>query len=538
MQKILLVLLGATLIVSCGDGKGDPAPEPEPAPPVFETPEVEPAPTSVRRLTTAQYHAIVEDLFGAALVVPPGLEPDVEDGGLIALGAAVATISPRGVEQYETAAYSLAEQAMADPAVRARIVPCQPSATEDRACAAEFVETFGLRAWRRPLDEAEIARVTDITTSAAGVRGDFHLGLEYAIAALLQSPHFLFRQELGSDGKFDDYELATRISFLFWNTTPDDELLAAAGRGELQTDDGLRAQAERLLASPRARQGVRNLFSEVYGLHALDELSKDPTLFEHMSPEVGPAAREETLLGIEHLVFDIDGDFRGIYTTRTTFLDRKLASIYNVRAPAREGFGMTELPDDQIRRGMLGHVSVLALASHPVSSSATLRGAYIREKVLCHEIPNPPSNVDTSIPEPSPDAPTLRDRVAVHLEDPNCAGCHTLMDPIGLAYENFDGLGRYRATDRGADIDASGVLDGLKYDGPDELAQVLYDHEDTGRCVTKHIYRYATGHHETEGEAEVIDDLSARFEASGYRIKALLLETVMSPGFRQAGPPR
>ena len=199
---------------------------------------------------------------------------------------------------------------------------------------------------------------------------------------------------------------------------------------------------------------------------------------------------------------------------------------------------MTELPDDGLRRGLLGQVSVLALASHPTSSSATLRGAYVREKVLCHEIPNPPSNVDTSIPEPTPDAPTLRDRVTAHLVDPNCAGCHTLMDPIGLAFENFDGLGRYRATDGGAEIDAHGALDGKRYDGPIELAEVLFDHEDTGSCVAKHVYRYATGHRETDGEAEVVANLAGRFGASGYRIKALLLETVMSPGFRRAGSPR
>mgnify|MGYP002632698679 CR=1 FL=1 len=537
MPRLLILLLVVTL-VGCGDAPVEPAPDPEPDTPVFTTPDVEPAPTALRRLTTAQYHNAVHDLFGAGVVVPPGLEPDVEDGGLIALGASVATVSPRGVEQYETAAYSLAEQAMATPAVRAAIVPCSPAGTDDEACARQFVESFGLRVWRRPLDGEEVSILVDIVLEAARVRGEFHLGLEYGIATLLQSPNFLFRQELGKNGTFDNYEMASRLSFLFWNTTPDEALLAAAADGDLSSDEGLRAQAQRLLDSPRSRDGVRNLFTEIYGLHALDSLSKDPTLFEHMSPEVGPAAREETLLGIEHLVFDLEGDFRGIYTTRTTFVDRKLASIYNIRAPAREGFGQTELPEDGIRVGLLGQVSVMALASHPVSSSATLRGAYVREKVLCHEIPNPPSNVDTSIPEPTPDAPTLRDRVTQHLEDPNCAGCHTLMDPIGLAYENFDGLGRYRATDRGAEIDATGVLDGDKYDGPAEFAEVLFEHQDTGSCVAKHVYRYATGHVETEGEREVIEDLSARFAASGYRIKALLLETVMSPGFREAGAPR
>jgi hypothetical protein len=534
--KSLFAAIVALSLLSCGDPEtSTPTPDPTLE---FETPDVVPAPTALRRLTSAQYRNSVHDLFGAELVIPPGLEPDVEDGGLISLGAALASISPRGVEQYEAAAYSLAEQAMTDPAVRGRIVACQPETALDSACAAQFIREFGLTAWRRPLEEDEVTRLTTIAMDAALVRDDFYGGLEFAIAGLLQSPFFLFRGEIGADGTFNDFEIATRLSFFVWNTTPDPELLAAAMAGELSTDEGLRGQSERLLASPRARAGVRNMFSEIYRLHALDKLSKDPTIFEHMSPEVGPAAREETLLGVEHLVFDTEADFRDIYTTRTTFLNRKLASIYNVRAPSREGFGMTRLPEDGPRRGLLGQISMLALASHAVSSSATLRGAYVRETVLCHEIPNPPSNVDTSIPEPSPDAPTLRARVAVHLEDPYCASCHTLMDPIGLAYENFDGLGRYRETDNGHAIDASGQLDGVEFDGPAQLGTLIHNHEDTGPCVARHVYRYATGHHETEGEAEVLDDLAARFEASGYRVTVLMLETIMSPGFRQAGAPR
>lgn len=526
--------------VGCDDGE---TPPPVEAPPV-EAPPVEPPdpatvefeapPPPIPRLTNAQYRNSIATLFGDDIVVPPAPTIDLRSGGLLTVGAGDATLSPRGVENLENAAYAVAGQVL-DPDHRDRALPCP---ADEAGCLGQFVETWGRRIWRRPLTEAEITRLVTVGEGAADVLGDA-AGFEYALAAMLQSPHFIFRRERPTDaagGPYDGYAMAARLSFLLWNTTPDDALLDAAERGELTADDTLRGHVEAMLDDPRARDGLLEFFSEWLGLDALDELRKDPTVYTAMSPEVAPAARNETLTGLEELVFVEDGDFRGFIDGRRTYVDRKLASIYGVRAPAREGFAPLEMPTYSGRRGFLGQVSFLAANSHPTSTSATLRGKFVREKLLCHVVPPPPSDVDTSIPEPSGTTRTLRERVAEHLDNPSCAGCHRLMDGVGLAFENFDGLGTWRDTDNEAPIDASGELDGTPFADADELAGLIAAHPDFPTCVTRYVTRYGTGQVEESGQREMIEALSARFVAGEYRFTDLVVDFVMSPAFRVAGP--
>jgi len=504
--------------------------------------EVSPSAPVMRRLTTRQYTNAVHDLLGD-VVVPSQLEPDASVDGLIALGASVTTISPRGVEQYESAAYSVAAQALQDEALRGALVLCTPSDLVDATCAGDTLSRMGLRAFRRPLSEDELSTLVEISGQASSALGDFYSGLEYGVAALLQSPNFLFRPELGDpEGEvglrpYTDYEMAGRLSFYIWDTLPDAELLDAAAAGLLKEDDALADEVDRLLASPRARGGARNFYAELMHLYDLDHLSKDPTVFAHMSAEVGPSAREETLSLYEHFVFDVRWDYRDIFTTRVTFLDRTLAAIYDVRAPDREGFAITTLPEDGGRRGVLGHASFLAREAHPLSSSATKRGKFVRETVLCHLVPPPPADVDTSIPEPSPDAPTLRDRVAVHLEAEACASCHALLDPIGLGFENFDGIGRWRLRESEVMIDASGDIDGESFNDASQMADVLAGHEDVPGCFTRGLFRYAVGHPEVAGERDQLAWLEDVWAASGYRVGDLMREIALSKAFRYAGEP-
>jgi hypothetical protein len=504
---------------------------------VREVPEIDaPAPT-LRRLTTAQYANAIHDLFGDDVVIPAQLEPDVNLEGFFAIGAAVTSISPRGVEQYEEAAFAIAEQ-ITEPGFSD--FACDPSDSTDPACATEILDGFARLAWSRPVTAAESDVLSGLANDAADVLGDFHLGLQYGIAAILQSPHFLYRDELGEPAdeghRYTSFEIASRLSFLFWNTLPDEELLRAAEADELLTDEGIATQADRLLNSPRAKEGLRAFLTEMFVLHRLDSLSKDPTVFVHMSDEVGPSAREETLLGFEHLVFTEDDDVRNILTTQRAFLNRKLAAIYNVPAPAREGFGETILEPDDSRRGLLGQASVLALHSHPINNSPTLRGKFIRTVLLCHTIPPPPADVDTSIPEPSGEAPTLRDRVQEHLADPSCAACHQFTDPIGLAMENFDALGRFRLQDNGHDIDPSGDLDGEEFGGFVGLANVLHEHPDFTDCFSRQVFRYATGHRRDIGENDALEVLASDFDAGGFSVQQLMLDLAWNPVFRQTAP--
>ena len=495
----------------------------------------------IKRLSKAQYTNSIHALFGNNTAVPIFLEPDVASEGFVAVGASLSSISPLGVERYESAAFDIAKQVLASPAARQRNVPCEPTGKSDASCAEEFLRFWGLRIFRRPLSEAELKRYGTIAEQASGKLEDFYQGLEFALAGLLQSPHFLFRIEIGSGDpdqpgqrRYTGYEMATRLAYVIWNTTPDDTLLAAAAAGELENKAGLETHVDRLLADKRARRGLRNFFAERFSFQELDDLVKDTSVFTSMSAELGSDAREETLSLIEHIAFDARADYRDLFTTRTTFLNRKLASLYEVAAPSLDGFGQAELPQDGARAGLLGHASILAQFAHSTSTSATLRGKFIRYALLCSHVAPPPADVDTSLPEPSQVMPTLRDRIKEHLTNPSCASCHNFLDPIGLGLEQFDGIGKFRSTENDVLIDASGELDGQTFAGPVELGQALRNHPAIGRCMARHLYRYSSGTLESDGEEALIAYLAERFSFDEFRIVPLWRNILLSDGFRYA----
>ncbi|MBT9554822.1 MAG: DUF1592 domain-containing protein, partial [Myxococcales bacterium] len=434
-------------------------------PDVVVASELEPAAPRLHRLTSRQYRNAIADLFGPEIVAPSALEPDPSMEGLIAIGATQASLSPRGVEQYAEGAEKIAAQVIANTEARKRVIACEPTG-DGRDCAESALRATGRRVWRRVLTDAEagtLLAVYDAARQALDPELDgaalFDRAFTYPLSMLLQSPFFLYRFENGEstdDGhRYSSVEMASRLAFFIWNTTPDDALLDAGIAGELVTDAGIEAQVARMLADPRAHQGVENFFAEWLELYNLDSVSKDPNVFRHYSADLGAAARQETLRLVSHWVFEKDGDYRELFTTRETFVNRRLAAIYDIPAPAEllesaETGGTTDLafakvtlPASSIRRGLLGQVSFLAQFSHPTSSSATLRGKFVRTKLICGVVPSPPANLNTAIPEPSPTAKTLKERLVVHMESDECGGCHRTIDPIGFGLENFDGLGRF-----------------------------------------------------------------------------------------------
>ncbi|WP_170319552.1 DUF1592 domain-containing protein [Polyangium spumosum] len=536
-------LIPAALVASlaaCSDEAPPPTGGLGPRPPM---PELA-AQTGAQRLTVAQYGNAIRDIFGQDINVPTSIEPDAPLDGFVTLGSSVSTISSRGVEKYEKAAFAIAEQVVADPARKAAVLPCAPAGASDLDCAKKMVASLGRRVYRRPLATAEVDRLGGLLVQTATTLGSFDEGIEFAIAAMLQSPNFLYRPQVGepdpkNPGKrrYTSLEMASRLSFFLWNSIPDEELLAAAESGKLTEDEGLKEQVMRMIESPRARDGLRAFVTDWLHLGELDALSKDPTVFTYYSPDVGPAAREETLRVFEHLVFDLDADYRDVFLTRKTFVNPKLASMYAVPAPTDEGFGMVELPADSPRIGLLGHISILALHSHPRSTSATLRGKFVREDLLCDSIPPPPVNVNTGLPDPSTEARTLRERIAQHNTDPTCRACHMLMDPIGLGLENFDGIGRFRLKETGAVIDASGNLDSVPFADARELAIRIHDSDKVAPCLVRKLYSYATAFEPTKEESGAINTLTYDFRASGHRVKSLLSFIATSPFFRLAHEP-
>jgi hypothetical protein len=519
-----------------GGSGGNGVVQPPPPPPPVDG--FSPAPASLRRLTRAQYLNSVRDLLGQDITLSVELEPDTALSGFVSIGAALTTVSATAAEKFEAAATSIAQQAL-DPARRGRLVTCAPKAAADEACAKSFVTSFGRRAWRRPLTAEEVARYTTLATQGGSMLGDFWQGLGYALAGLLQSPNFIYRVEIGTPGVvkgqrvFDGWELASRLSFTLWNSTPDDALLDAAQAGALTAPGGLRQQAERLLASPRGRTAVRNFFFELYRLDVLDDLEQSPANFPKATRTIGPAMREETLRLLEEVVLAGGGDVRAALDAPFAFVNRELAALYGLPAPAGADFVKTTLPAGGLRLGILGNASFLASNAHEATTSPTRRGKFVREVLLCHEIPAPPPDVDASLPPEKPgDAPrTMRERLAGH-NAPGCITCHAKMDPLGLAFENFDALGAHRTQDAGLAIDASGDLDGQRFGNPRELAAVLRAHPDVEACLVRGLYRYAVGHIETPGEEVLITRITAGL--GGDRFRAALLGVIESDGFRVA----
>jgi len=498
-----------------------------------------PGQAALRRLTREQYVASIHTLLGDDVAIETELEEDVAINGSVSIGTSRSTISPHATEKYETAAFELAAQAVASER-RSKLIACAPAGTVDDACTEDFVRSFGRRAFRRPLTDAEITRYVALASEAATELGDFWAGIEFALAGFLQSPNFLFRSELGEPDpadptrlRFTSYEMASRLSFFFWNATPDDALLDAAEAGELLTLVGVEEQATRLAADPRARGALDIFHAERLALEELDALAKDTTLFPSAGPELAHAMREDILRTIEYVT--IDGDYRDLFSTNVVFAEGALAELYGVE-PSR-GETPTALPAGGARVGLLGKPGLLAMNAHSRETSPTRRGKFVRERVLCQDIPAPPPNVVTTLPEPDPNAATMRDRLKLHASVPACAGCHTKTDPIGLAFEHFDALGGFRENDDGHELDVTGELDGAPFEDARELSMLVRERPEATDCVVRQMYRYANARVEKDGEEAAIDALNSAFEASGYRLTSLMTAIAMSDGFRYAGLP-
>lgn len=532
------------------DGGVGPGPSPEddggavvvepPPPPPFA-----PAPGTLQRLTRARYLASVRDLLGTGLNWPTDLEVDTPLFGFTSVGASTLTVGPRAAEQYEAAALSLAHQIFSDPTRREGFVGCVPSAAAD-PCVRAFLGRFGERAFRRPLSAAELDRWQNVVTTIEASLRDVWTGLELATAGLLQSPYFLYRVEVGvpdpTDAtryRYDGYELATRLAYFVWGSTPDDELLAAAGRGALDTPAGIEAETRRLLASPRSKDGLLLFFFEHLKLDRLEGLTKSPATFPQFTPAMGPAMKEEILRLVEAEVLGEQGDFRRLLTSQRGFINDDLARIYYLPSTGPE-LSEVYYPANSPRRGILTTAGFLALNAHETITSPTYRGRYIRQSLLCQDIPPPPANVNPTVPEaPANSGPqTFRQRLeALHLSNPTCAGCHQLMDPLGFGLEAFDAIGAYRTTDNGLPINATGSLDGQRFKNAAELAEILAGHRDLGACLAKVTYRHATGHKETTGETRALRAVTTPFVESGYQFDALVVAIATSDGFRYAKVP-
>ncbi len=512
-----------------------------------------PAAGGMRRLTSSQYRNAIQDLLG----VPATLALEADDKAATRFAPVAAykvSTSPMGVEKYLEAALTTPKVVFADAGKREELVGCSPVGAKD-PCVARFLARFGRRAWRRPVAAAELSLyIRLVTRVAAANTGDVWKGIQLAVSAFLQSPNFLYASETGDSDparpgwrRFTGYEVGTRLSLLIWDGLPDFELLDAAATGRLSTAAGVRSEANRMLASPRARLGVRRFFSEHLDLDELEHLGKSKMEFPQATKALAVAMSEEITRVLDHLVFAKDGDVMDFLTTRETFVDRELARLYGLADPG-EGFSKVTLPEEGDRAGFLGTGAFLAVNAGTTRTSPTRRGVFIRERLLCQEVPPPPANVNTDLEEAEEKAKlkanqtgkayqraetrTMRERLSAHANNPTCANCHAFFDPLGLALEQFDGVGAHRTTDGGKAIDLSATIDGTAFTGARALGDLLRKDPRAAACLVRETYQYAVGHAPTRGETAVMKDLVGKFEASGHNFKRLLVDVVTSEGFR------
>ena len=509
----------------------------------------------IRRLTPSQYAQSIKDIFGEGINLGGRFEPDLRANGLLAVGTGKVSVTAAGFEQYYTMARTIAEQ-VTDKNHRATLVTCTPAATTapDDACARQFLSQVGRLLYRRPLTSAEVDAEAVVARDAAAELKDFYAGLRVGLTNLLVSPVFLFRQE-GAEAdpaqpgayRLNAYAKAARLSFLLWDSTPDDELLRAAESGDLHTKKGLDRQVARLLTSPRLESGVRALFTDMLGFDEFKTLTKDAVIYPKFTNVLIGQAQEQTLRTIVNLLVAEHGDYRDIFTTRKTFLTPSLGILYAVPVVVDRPINTPELwvpveyPEGDPRAGVLTHASFVALHSHPGRSSPTLRGKALREIFLCQKVPPPPGNVSFADVQDTanPVHRTVRARVTAHLVNPVCAGCHKITDPIGLALENFDSAGGYRAQENGVDIDTSGELSGTKFIGSTGLGQTIHDSPAMTSCFVNRMFSYATGQASTPGQAQFLTYAESRFAAKKYRLPDFLKEIVTSEAFYQVdGPTR
>ncbi|MBA3548238.1 MAG: DUF1592 domain-containing protein [Nannocystis sp.] len=538
---------GTALISSTTDGDDSDDPTAGSSSDTGDEPAFVPAPGGLRRLMIHQYVESVRFLLGDAAATAAAPPEDHSLYGFDAIGAAELSLPDADVELIETSARAIAIAALAEPTPLSEHVPCVLQADPASGCYTSLARDFGRLAWRRTLSDGEVAQLVAIAEQARAWDGEFTTGLQYELMALLQSPYFLYIVEVGEPSADDparhdltNTELAARMSFFLLGRTPDAALLDAAEDGGLATKAQAEAAARAMLARPEARTTLAAFYSELLLLRDVPGVLKNPELFPQFNPALAEAMVKETLLLIDDVVWKTDSDIHALFNADYTFVNTSLAALYGVQGPPGPGFIETTLPAEQGRAGLLGHASFLARFAHPAETSPTRRGLFLRTRILCESVPPPPPGVDTSLPPEDPDkVQTMKERLTVHMEDPKCNSCHSLMDPIGLALENFDAIGAFRTLDSGLPIDASGTIADLgDFDGPRALADLIASDERTAACVIKNFVRGTLGHLERSGERPVLDDLNEGFADDGYRLQELLVQLAASPIFRSVGDPK
>lgn len=494
-------------------------------------------PMPMLRLSRVEYKNTVRDLLGVDVINVDDLPEDSTSGSSFARGGTVSTVDAR---RYLDVAEQIGQALL--PEIPA-LLACATGEPEEQ-CEDRFIQDLARRAYRRQPTLDEVAHLTGVYEAArAELQYDMVDATRLVLQTMLSAPAFLYHWELGPQApqatsgivELSPDELAARMSFYFWRSMPDDFLFAAADAGELRTTEQIDAQARRMLADPRAKDMIADFHLQWLHVNELAAGSKDPVLFPNATPELFTDMQSELVEFSDHVIREGgEGSFGELFSAPYTFANERLAQIYGVSGVSGTSLQRADLDPSQ-RAGILTQLAFLARnaslsASHPVK-----RGNVVISNVLCMTLGAPPAN----LPQPKPSEPGLstRERFAEHSSSPCATGCHSVLDPAGFAFENYDAIGGYRTEDSGVPVDATGTLDTwtdekFTFQNGVELAKQIAGSDVAKRCLTRQWYRFALGRNEVENDTVAIDAAYDELTSSGDDLQEMIIAIAKTEGFR------
>ena len=497
--------------------------------------------TRVWRLSHGQLKNTLADVFQYAGTAVDSLPPDARLDGF-ANRADRLGLSQLLLEHY----FAIGDEVGADVVRRSsEFLGCPVAQLGEGSWLADFLRKVGRRAWRRPLDDADVQGLTGVYAASAKADSP-EAGLKSVVSALLLSPNFLFRTELGpitdqpgATVRLTDFELAASLAYMLWDGPPDDALLDLAAAGKLHEPATLAAEARRMFKSSKRAPDAMNAFLRQWlKIEDLPTQTKDNTLFPFYSAQVGQDLLDETRLFFDDIVFAPGGDrsVRTLLTSTKGFANARTAAIYGLDTAALDPKSLSKVDlNPKRRRGLLTSGAFLAGHAGGDATKVVDRGSFLREEFLCAEVPAPPQNFkfeDAAITEDM----TAREKLLIHAKNPACGSCHHLFDGIGFALENYDAVGRFRETEHGKMIDPTGVLplpDGgeISFANFVDLIDQLAKKPDVYNCFATQYLSYATGRGMREIDSCERANLLANFAQSGYRVDGLVVGLVTSTAF-------
>lgn len=503
----------------------------------------------LRRLTHEEYDNSVRDLLGDTTGPAKDFVTDTQVG-LFDNTATTQTVPELLAEQYLDSAMTLAERVTDVKA----LAGCDPAAsgTAGTTCVKNFIGKFGRRAFRRPLAADEVMRLQSVYDTAKAA-ANAQTGIQALVSAVLAAPHFLFRPEFGATTAINgiaapgpmavsQYELAARLASFIWASVPDDVLLDAAMRNELKTKDQITAQARRMLVDARARPPVAEFYRQWFGLARIEQTSKDTTTYPKFDDAMRAAMSEESKRFIDDVIWNGDAKLSTMLSANYSFVNKPLADLYGVTGGPQDDatFAKVDLNPDQ-RAGVLTQGSMLAAYARPDQSSPVKRGQWVRVRMLCQDLPDPPGNVP-ELPE-AKDGISNRERFEMHTSNPACSGCHNLIDGLGFGLEAYDGIGKFRTMDQGVAVDDSGEITSTMdingpYRGGTELAGLLAGSQQVRDCAPTQLLRYSLGRRDEPEDACSLSDVQAAFADSNGDLKELVIALTQTDAFSMYRKPQ